>query len=157
MPNFSVPAGTMPSAASSTVTDKSGKSHSAKKNVFRDSTGGLPVTVTVVGDNNLGAANATPTALGWKDAFTDSSATNRRHVINLVLNDANGKPVTAFDPPVELRVTLTPAEQKGSHLVYYDPNAGQWKSFTGATRVGAEIVVTISAWFGDPPVGVETP
>lgn len=157
MPSFSVPAGKTPSPSASAITDQFGKSHTANKHVFQDSTGSCPFAATISADNNLGAGNATPIALEWKNDFADLSQPNRRHVINLVFKDANGQVVTAFDPPVEVRVTLTPAEQKGSHLVFYDPSARQWKSFAGTSRVGAEIVATISAWFGDPPIGVETP
>jgi len=149
MPDLTIPSGTATSASDSTLKDRSGRTHPAKKHVFQDSTHALPVTVTIT--------NAAPKSIDWKADFDADNKSNRRRVMNLIFHDANNQPVTAFDPPVELRVALTNAEQSNAnaHLVYYDPNARQWKSFSGATRVGGEIVVSISTWFDDPGVGLD--
>jgi len=157
MANFTVSAGKKSAASDFTLKDKTGRNHSAKRHAFHDASGNLAVAAHVAADNSRGAGNATPSALDWKDVFADPSKPNRRQVINLVFKDSGGQPVTAFDPPVEFRVTLTPAEQASANvqLVYYDPNARQWKSFAGATRAGSEIVASISAWFDDPCVGVD--
>lgn len=153
MAKFSVDAGNQPSPSSSSLKDKAGKSHSAKKHVFQDKTGALPVSM-IVAD----AAQAKPAALAWKDDFADARHPNRRHVINVVFQDAQGKPVTHFDPPVELHVALTPDEQKGCHLVHYNPRTRQWQPFVNQTsRQGAELVTTIDEWFDDPCIGVDTP
>lgn len=152
MANFTVPAGKTAAASDFTLKDKTGRTHAAKRHVFHDASGNQAVAVHVAV-----AANATPAALAWKSDFEDLSKPNRRHVINLVFKDANGKAVTVFDPPVELRVTLTLAEQARASvkLVYYDPTARQWKSFGDATRDGAEIVASISSWFSDPGIGAD--
>lgn len=157
MANFTVSAGKTAAASDFTLKDKTGRTHAARRHVFNDSSGKQAVAAHVAANNQLGAANATPTALDWKSDFEDPSKPNRRHVINLVFKDAKGQVVTAFDPPVELHVTLTPAEQARAsvQLVHYHPRNRKWQAFAETSRVDGEIVATISEWFDDPGIGLD--
>ncbi len=97
-----------------------------------------------------------------------------RRIINLYFQDPGGNTVNDFDPPVELRVKITPddrARQKGQafRLVYWDGT--KWTEIPDAWVVrhtnnqkfiedpsvsaggGEDIVVQLAYWPDDPAVG----
>jgi hypothetical protein len=157
MAKFAVRAGKKAATSEFTLTDKTGRNHPAKRHVFHDTSGNQAVAAHVAANNRLGAASAIPTALKWKKDFEDPSKPNRRHVINLVFKDAKGRAVMRFDPPVELRIMLTPQEQasKKVELVHYHPKNRKWQAFADTSRVDRELVATISEWFDDPGIGLD--
>jgi len=77
-------------------------------------------------------------------------------------DNTNKKYVTAFNPPIELRVTITddtqrePKKDKASLRLVYCLKGGQWTPFDGVSLSdqGDELVVAISIWYNDPGIGV---
>ena len=129
--------------------------------------GNTKVRVIVPPPADSGTRPARPIAAAWKADF-DTTAGNRprRKVMNLAFVErddrTNVKYVTSFNPPIELRVTITddtqrqPKKDKASLRLVYCLKGGQWTPFDGVSLSdqGDELVVAISTWYDDPGVGV---
>ena len=132
---------------------------------YKLSYGNTKVRVIVPPPADPSAKAARPIAAAWKKDF-DTTAGNRprRKVINLVLveKDDSTKYVTTFNPPIELRVTLTddtqrePKKDKTNLRLVYCLKGGEWTLFDGVSLSdqGDELVVAITTWYNDPGIGV---
>ncbi len=87
-----------------------------------------------------------------------------RLVINLGVEDPDEEErfVNHFDPPFELRVKITEADERRARergeqvrLLYWDVANRRWEPFPQdwVRRDGDEIEVAIPEWADDPPVG----
>ena len=125
------------------------------------------VRVIVPPPTDPNAMVARPVAVAWKNDFDTTAGHHpRRKIMNLALvekdDNTNTKYVTTFDPPIELRVTITddaqrePKKDKASLSLVYCLKGGQWTHFDGVSLSdqGDELVVAISTWYDDPGIGV---
>ena len=161
MPDEIIPGGSPAQIGNAAARTKKG--HQGQE--YRFSYGNTKVRVIVPPPANSSAKAARPIAVAWKSDF-DTTAGNRpkRKVMNLALvekdDSTNVKYVTTFDPPIELRVTITDDDtqqkDKASLSLVYCLKGGQWTPFSGVSLSDAqdELVVSISAWYGDPGIGV---
>jgi hypothetical protein len=135
----------------------------------------VTVSVAVPTTNTKGTAAAVPVV---KDLPTtlDVGDVPGRKIVNFYFKDAQGKVVTDFDPPVELRVKITAddiARKKGQKfkLVFWHDKNQQWREIEDNWVVrhvtnekffedpsvslggGNDIVVQLCYWPGDPMIG----
>ena len=133
---------------------------------YRLSYGNTRVRVIVPPPADSNATRAKPIAKPWMSEFDSAAGGNnvKRKVINLGFVEdkpTNPGPVLTFNPPVELRVTITADDtnrqpDKTKLVLGYCPQGGQWARFTDVSLSDAqdELVVSISGWYGDPGIGV---
>jgi hypothetical protein len=131
---------------------------------YKLSYGNTKVRVIVPPPADSSAKLARPIAVAWRNEF-DTAAGNipRRKIMNLALvekdDSTNVKYVTAFDPPIEFRVTITDDDtqqkDKASLSLVYCRKGGQWTLFddVSLSDQGDELVVAISTWYEDPGIG----
>jgi hypothetical protein len=162
MPDEIVPEGHPVVLGRADVTTKKG--HRGQEHHFHHRSTRVRVIVPPPADSS--AKLARPIAVAWKDHFDTTAGTSpRRKVMNLALvehdDSTNKKYVTTFDPPIELRVTITADDtnhqpDKTKLVLGYCPKGGQWTPFSGVSLSGAqdELVVSISDWYEDPGIGV---
>jgi len=140
------------------------RGHRGQEHQF--SYGHTKVRVIVPPPADSSAKAARPIAVAWKNDFdTTAGHAPRRKVMNLAFvekdDNTNNKYVTAFNPPIELRVTITddtqrgPKKDKANLSLVYCLKGGQWTLFDGVSLSdqGDELVVAISTWYDDPAIG----
>jgi hypothetical protein len=160
MPDEIVPGGHPVVLGRADLTTKRG--HRGQEHQF--SYGNTKVRVIVPPPADSSAKVARPIAVAWKNDFdTTAGASPRRKVMNLALvehdDSTNKKYVTTFDPPIELRFTITDDDtqqkDKASLSLVYCRKGGQWTHFDGVSlsEQGDELVVAISTWYEDPGIG----
>ena len=161
MPDEIIPGGSPVQAGNAAARTKQG--HVGQE--YRLSYGNTKVRVIVPPPADPSAKAARPVAAAWKKDFdTTAGSRPRRKVMNLVLveKDDNTRYVTTFNPPIELRVTLTddtqrePKKDKTNLRLVYCLKGGEWTLFDGVllSDQGDELVVAISIWYNDPGIGV---
>ena len=163
MPDEIIPGGSPAQVGNAAARTKRG--HVGQE--YKLSYGNTKVRVIVPPPADPSAKVARPVAVAWKNDFdTTAGSRPRRKVMNLAFvekdDSTNTKYVTTFDPPIELRVTLTddtqrePKKDKTNLSLVYCLKGGEWTLFDGVSLSdqGDELVVAISIWYNDPGIGV---
>ena len=130
--------------------------------ITRSPNGNPKVTVIVPKPTIRASTDGDPHCSGLeKRCATPGDAMAKSHQSGAWRHDnANQKPVTTFNPPIELRVTITDDHQRGPKKDKR-PEAGLLpKRRTVDTLYGVslsdqgdELVVAISTWYADPGIG----
>jgi len=161
MPDEIIPGGHPAEVGSAAARTKKG--HVGQE--YKYSYGNTQARVIVPPPADSNTARAKPIAKAWISDFDTAAGGNivKRKVMNLGFVEdktANPGPVITFNPPVELRVTITAGDtnrqpDKTKLVLGYCPKGGQWTPFRDVSLSDAqdELVVSISNWYGDPGIG----